>query len=93
MISISYLIPISVILGAIGLGSFIWCLNNDQYEDLDGASQRILFHDEVCPINNVIPRPGQASEIDLRRLPDPSTPDRYDLLSHIPAGEHPLRPL
>jgi cbb3-type cytochrome oxidase maturation protein len=41
-----YLIPLSLTLGAIGLGVFLWSLRNGQYEDLDGAAERILFDDE-----------------------------------------------
>ena len=40
------LVPVSIILGAIGLIAFLWSLRSDQYEDLEGASQRILFDDE-----------------------------------------------
>jgi cbb3-type cytochrome oxidase maturation protein len=40
---IIYLIPIALILGLIGLGAFIWSLKSDQYDDLDGAAQRILL--------------------------------------------------
>jgi len=36
------LIPISLLLGGLGLVAFIWCLNAGQYEDLDGAAERIL---------------------------------------------------
>ena len=40
------LIPIALGLGALGLIAFIWALRNDQFEDLDGAAERILFDDE-----------------------------------------------
>ncbi|MFP1632114.1 cbb3-type cytochrome oxidase assembly protein CcoS [Zhengella sp. ZM62] len=40
-----YLIPIALLLGALGLGAFLWSLKSGQYEDLDGAAERIL-HDE-----------------------------------------------
>ena len=41
-----YLIPLSLMLGAIGLGVFLWSLKNGQYDDLDGAAERILLNDE-----------------------------------------------
>lgn len=41
-----YLIPIALTLGAIGLVAFIWALKNDQYDDLEGSANRILFDDE-----------------------------------------------
>ncbi len=41
-----YLIPIALLLGAIGLIAFLWSLRNKQFEDLEGAANRILFEDE-----------------------------------------------
>lgn len=46
MIDFFYLIPISVILGLVGLIVFLWTLRNGQYEDLDGAAERILYEDD-----------------------------------------------
>ena len=40
-----FLIPIALGLGALGLLAFIWSLRNGQYDDLDGAAQRILDDD------------------------------------------------
>jgi len=40
------LIPAALVLGAIGLGAFIWSIRTGQYDDLDGAAQRILIDDE-----------------------------------------------
>jgi cbb3-type cytochrome oxidase maturation protein len=37
-----FLIPIALGLGLLGLIAFIWSLNNGQYDDLDGAAERIL---------------------------------------------------
>ena len=47
-----YLIPIALLLGAIGLGAFFWSLRNGQYEDLDGAAERILFDDDDAPVTD-----------------------------------------
>lgn len=44
-----YLIPLALVLGAVGLGAFMWALRNGQYEDLDGAAERILFDDDDAP--------------------------------------------
>jgi cbb3-type cytochrome oxidase maturation protein len=41
-----YLIPIALLLGLIGLGAFLWSLRSGQYDDLDGAAERILFDDD-----------------------------------------------
>jgi cbb3-type cytochrome oxidase maturation protein len=40
------LIPIAVALGLLALVAFMWALRSGQYEDLDGASQRILDDEE-----------------------------------------------
>lgn len=39
------LIPAALVLGLIGLAAFLWSLRSGQFEDLDGAAERIL-HDE-----------------------------------------------
>ncbi len=44
-----YLIPVALMLGLIGLGAFIWCLKSGQYDDLDGAANRILIEDDENP--------------------------------------------
>jgi cbb3-type cytochrome oxidase maturation protein len=42
------LIPVALVLGALGLAGFLWALRSGQFEDLDGAANRILFdYDEV----------------------------------------------
>lgn len=39
------LIPVSLILGGIGLVGFIWSVRNDQYDDEQGNAARILLDD------------------------------------------------
>lgn len=46
MTTLSILIPIALFLGGLGLASFLWALRSGQYEDLDGAAERILIDDE-----------------------------------------------
>jgi cbb3-type cytochrome oxidase maturation protein len=46
MTTLVYLIPIALFLGALGLGAFLWSLKSGQYEDLDGAAERILLDDD-----------------------------------------------
>ena len=41
-----YLIPIALFLGLCGLAAFLWALKSGQYEDLEGAAERILFEEE-----------------------------------------------
>ncbi|HEX6110791.1 MAG TPA: cbb3-type cytochrome oxidase assembly protein CcoS [Geminicoccaceae bacterium] len=46
MTGLLYLIPIALFLGLLGLGAFLWALRSGQFDDLDGAAERILFDDE-----------------------------------------------
>lgn len=46
MTTLVYLIPVALFLGGISLIAFIWALRSGQYEDLDGASVRILADDD-----------------------------------------------
>ncbi|HMM15069.1 MAG: cbb3-type cytochrome oxidase assembly protein CcoS [Parvibaculum sp.] len=45
-----YLIPAALLLGALGLAGFLWSLKTSQYEDLDGAAERILLDDDDKPL-------------------------------------------
>lgn len=42
-----YLLPMALGLGLTGLFAFMWSLKNGQYDDLDGASVRVLSDDDV----------------------------------------------
>jgi cbb3-type cytochrome oxidase maturation protein len=46
MSGLLYLIPAALFLGLLGLGAFMWALRSGQFDDLDGAAERILFDDE-----------------------------------------------
>lgn len=48
------LIPIAIAMGLLALVAFLWALRSGQYEDLDGASERIF--EEDAPEH----RPGSA---------------------------------
>ena len=48
MTSLLVLIPVALLLGVIGLVAFLWALQSGQFDDLDGAAQRILV-DEAAP--------------------------------------------
>ncbi|WP_192249400.1 cbb3-type cytochrome oxidase assembly protein CcoS [Mesorhizobium silamurunense] len=52
MTTLVYLIPVALFLGALGLSGFLWALRSGQYEDLDGAAERILIDPDD--------RPGEA---------------------------------
>ncbi|QIQ85396.1 cbb3-type cytochrome oxidase assembly protein CcoS [Erythrobacter sp.] len=46
MTGLSFLIPIALGMGLLGLAAFLWSMRNGQYDDLDGAANRILIDDE-----------------------------------------------
>ncbi|MFO1038773.1 MAG: cbb3-type cytochrome oxidase assembly protein CcoS [Geminicoccaceae bacterium] len=41
-----WLIPVALFLGLLGLLGFLWSLKSGQFDDLDGAAERILFDDD-----------------------------------------------
>jgi cbb3-type cytochrome oxidase maturation protein len=45
MTTLTYLIPVALFLGGISLLAFLWALRSGQYEDLDGAAERIFIDD------------------------------------------------
>ena len=47
MSALAFLVPTSIVLGLVGLGCFLWTLRSRQYEDLDGAAERVLLDDEA----------------------------------------------
>lgn len=47
MSGLAVLIPIAIVMGLGALGAFLWALRSGQYEDMDGASQRILERDDM----------------------------------------------
>ena len=42
---LSYLIPISLVLGGVGLLAFLYTVGSNQYDDAEGDSHRILSKD------------------------------------------------
>ena len=50
MIDYFYLIPIALGLGLTALAAFMWSLRSGQYDDLDGAAERILHEETDAPI-------------------------------------------
>lgn len=61
--SLLYLVPLALMLGAVALGAFLWSLKSGQYEDLEGAAQRILIDAESDRIDgDPGPLSGDATE-------------------------------
>jgi cbb3-type cytochrome oxidase maturation protein len=56
---ILFLLAVSLGIAACGLGFFLWALRSGQYDDLDGAANRILFDEEevVVPVHEQTPGP------------------------------------
>ena len=50
MIILALLIPLTLLMGVIGLGAFFWSLDNGQYDDLEGDAERILLDDGDAPL-------------------------------------------
>ncbi len=46
MTGLVFLIPIALAMGLAGLAAFLWSMRAGQYEDMDGAANRILIEDE-----------------------------------------------
>ncbi|MEQ8988430.1 MAG: cbb3-type cytochrome oxidase assembly protein CcoS [Marinovum algicola] len=47
MTGLTFLIPIALGMGALGLAAFFWSMKSGQYDDLDGAANRILIDVEL----------------------------------------------
>lgn len=46
MSALLYLIPAALFLGLLGLLAFLWSIRSGQFDDMDGAANRILFDDD-----------------------------------------------
>lgn len=47
MTGLLILIPLALVMGGVGLIAFFWAMRQGQFEDLDGAANRILIDDET----------------------------------------------
>lgn len=45
MSSLVFLVPLALVLGGLALAAFLWSFSSDQYDDMDGAAERILLDD------------------------------------------------
>jgi cbb3-type cytochrome oxidase maturation protein len=52
-----YLIPIAIGVGLTALAAFLWSLRAGQYDDLEGAAERILHEETDAPIRRTPPSP------------------------------------
>lgn len=47
METVYFLVPLAVSLALLVVGALVWAVRSGQFDDLDGASQRILMDDEA----------------------------------------------
>ncbi|MCW8283215.1 MULTISPECIES: cbb3-type cytochrome oxidase assembly protein CcoS [Agrobacterium] len=52
-----YLIPVALLLGALGLFAFLWSVRSGQYEDMEGAAWRALDDGDNRPRTSISNRP------------------------------------
>lgn len=45
MSHLAWLVPIALGMGLVGLIAFLWSMRSGQYEDLDGAAERVLLQE------------------------------------------------
>ncbi|WP_394728726.1 cbb3-type cytochrome oxidase assembly protein CcoS [Altererythrobacter sp. GH1-8] len=46
MTGLAFLIPIALGMGLAGLAAFFWAMRSGQFDDMDGAAQRILIDED-----------------------------------------------
>lgn len=46
MTGLAFLIPIALGMGLLGLAAFFWSMKDGQYDDMDGAANRILIDED-----------------------------------------------
>lgn len=58
------LVPVMLILVALGILLFSWAVKNGQYDDLDGPAHRILYDDDkdMIPDDAKQPKPDTSSD-------------------------------
>ncbi len=52
-----YLFPAALFLGLIGLAAFLWAPKSGQFDDLEGAAERILIDEETLDEVDDAPSP------------------------------------
>ena len=70
------LVPVTLVLVALGVLLFSWAVKNGQYDDLDGPAHRILYDDD----KDMIPTDARQdlTEAEKQDLTDPPTPTDAD---------------
>jgi cbb3-type cytochrome oxidase maturation protein len=68
-----WLVPIALGMGVAGLAAFLWSMRAGQYEDLDGAAERVLLAGADTPLRrqspaSKSPEANGHEKIDLQRV-------------------------
>lgn len=71
MDTLFFLVPLALLLGAVGLGLMLWAVRSGQFEDMEGPAHRILYDDDqaMMPIDPQ-PRPDDADDTRACRVED-----------------------
>lgn len=69
MSHLAWLVPVALGMGLVGLAAFLWSMRSRQYEDLDGAAERVLLQDgEDIPLPDEqlgsYPTQGRVNKMD-----------------------------
>jgi cbb3-type cytochrome oxidase maturation protein len=63
MSHLAWLVPIALGMGLVGLAAFLWTMRAQQYEDLDGAAERVLLHQDLdIPLKDERPDSAQTPD-------------------------------
>lgn len=71
------LIPIALALGVLGLLAFLWSIQSGQFDDLEGAAERILYDDDLPPLQTQHRAPNNSSRVGPTL--NPSAPKNSEL--------------
>ncbi len=62
------LIPIAILLTAVGIYLFFWAVKSDQFEDLEKQGLSILFDDESSTDQSTVEKNDQVNEEEITPL-------------------------
>lgn len=69
------LVPVMLVLVALGVVLFSWAVKNGQYDDLDGPAHRILYDDDTDKIPEDAKQPKQRTATRNSRPAESRTED------------------
>lgn len=87
MSSYLFLVPVSLALSVLGLLAFLWSLRRDQYDDLDGAAERVLFDEDRPIVDQQVSRKGARDGVGVGASQVSRPTDRSSAMSDTPVDE------